>query len=263
MRIVVKLGTSTLTHPTGRINIRRVEKLCKVLCDIKNAGHELILVSSGAIGMGVGKLNLKSRPEDMESIQAAAAVGQCELMYMYDKLFMERNHIVAQILMTGRDFEDQECVRNFEGALHRLLDLGVTPVVNENDCTATAEISVGDNDTLGAIVAIHAEADLLIILSDINGLYREDPRVNPDAEKMDYVYEVNDDIRSLAGNKGSSLSVGGMLTKINAGELVMKKGIDMVIANGRDPEILYRILEGEKIGTRFCAAGPASGSPKD
>ena len=251
MRIVVKLGTSTLTHPTGRINIRRVEKLCKVLCDIKNEGHELILVSSGAIGLGVGKLNMKERPRDMESIQAAAAVGQCELMYMYDKLFMEHNHVVAQILLTGRDFDDKECVANFEAALHRLLDLGVTPVVNENDCIATAEISVGDNDTLGAIVAAHTQADLLIILSDINGLYKEDPRVNPQAEKLDYVHEVTDQIRSLAGNKGSSLSVGGMATKISAGEMVMKEGIDMVIANGHDPEVLYRILQGEPVGTRF------------
>ena len=253
MRIVVKLGTSTLTHPTGRINIRRVEKLCKVLCDIKNAGHELILVSSGAIGLGVGKLNMKERPTDMDSIQAAAAVGQCELMYMYDKLFMERNHVVAQILLTGRDFEDQECVSNFESALHRLLDLGVTPVVNENDCISTSEISVGDNDTLGAIVAIHTQADLLIILSDINGLFREDPRVNPDAEKVDYVYKVDEQIRSLAGNKGSSLSVGGMATKINADKMVMEKGIDMVIANGHDPEVLYHILEGKTVGTRFVA----------
>ena len=251
MRIVVKLGTSTLTHATGRINIRRVEKLCKILCDIKNEGHELILVSSGAIGLGVGKLNMKDRPKDMESIQAAAAVGQCELMYMYDKLFMEHSHVVAQILMTGRDFEDPECVTNFEGALHRLLELGVIPVVNENDCTATAEISVGDNDTLGAIVAIHSNADLLIILSDISGLYLEDPRVNPAAEKVDTVYEVTDEIRSLAGNKGSSLSVGGMMTKITAGEMVMNRGIDMVIANGTTPEVLYQILEGENVGTRF------------
>ena len=251
MRIVVKLGTSTLTHPTGRLHIRRVEKLVKVLSDIKNAGHDLILVSSGAIGMGVGKLNLKGRPEDMATKQAAAAVGQCELMYMYDKLFRDNNHIVAQILMTGKDFDDPVNVENFTATMNCLTDLGAIPVINENDVIATEEIALGDNDSLGAIVACRTGADLLIILSDIDGLYTKDPRDDPEAEKLDVVAEITEDIKKLAGNKGTSLSVGGMVTKIGAAETVTAQGIDMVIANGKNPDILYDILEGKKAGTRF------------
>ena len=176
MRITVKVGTSTLTHPSGHLNIRHVETLCKVLSDAKNAGHEIILVSSGAIGMGVGKLNLTCRPQDMPTKQAAAAVGQCELMYVYDKLFSEYNHTVAQILLTGEDLRDEARHLNFANTLQRLLELGALPIINENDSVATDEIGVGDNDTLGALVAVSVKADLLIVLTDIDGLYTADPR---------------------------------------------------------------------------------------
>ena len=251
MRVVVKLGTSTLTHATGRINIRRVEKLCKILSDIKNAGHELILVSSGAIGMGVGKLNMKEKPADVPTKQACAAIGQCELMYLYDKLFREYSHIVAQMLITGRDIQESETRKHFKDTITRLLELGVTPIINENDSVATEEIMVGDNDTLGAIVARHVEADLLVILSDIDGFYTDDPRTNPDAQIIDVVLSVNDELRDLAGTKGTMLGTGGMVTKIQAAEIAMEAGIDMIIANGKRPELLYRILDGEKVGTKF------------
>ena len=175
MRLVVKVGTSTLAHSTGCINIRHVEELCKVLSDLKNAGHEIILVSSGAIGMGIGKLSLKEKPSDMPTKQAAAAVGQCELMYAYDKLFSEYNHTVAQILVTGLDLEDPTRYHNIKNTMNRLLELGVLPIINENDTVNTDEISVGDNDTLGAIVAVSMHADMLVLLSDIDGLYTADP----------------------------------------------------------------------------------------
>lgn len=251
MRIVVKVGTSTLTHETGRINIRRIENLCKVLSDIKNAGHELILVSSGAIGLGVGKLNLKQKPDDMPTKQAAAAIGQCELMYLYDKKFLEYNHIVAQILITGMDFDNETSSMNFQNTLNRLLELGVMPVINENDSIVTDEISVGDNDTLGAIVAKTAQADLLILLSDIDGLYTANPREDKNAELIDVVFSITPEIEQLAGNKGTSLGTGGMITKIKAAEIAMDAGIDMIITNGMHPDNLYRILDGEKIGTKF------------
>ena len=251
MRIVVKLGTSTLTHKTGRINIRRVEKLTKILSDIRNEGHEMILVSSGAIGMGVGKLNLKEKPDDMATKQAAAAIGQCELMYLYDKLFREYSHMVAQMLITAADVRDDETRQNFQNTMNRLLELGVMPIVNENDSVATEEISVGDNDTLGAVVAKNADADLLIILTDTDGLYTEDPRTSENAQLLDIVFNITPEIRNLAGAKGSKLATGGMLTKLNAAEIAMEAGIDMVIANGTRPELLYDIMDGKKVGTKF------------
>ena len=189
MRIVVKVGTSTLAHSTGRMNIRHVEDLVKVLSDLKNAGHEMILVSSGAIGMGVGKLNLPGKPSDMPTKQAAAAVGQCELMYTYDRLFLQYNHTVAQILLTGEDVDHTERRENFENTMERLLELGSLPIINENDTVATAEIKVGDNDTLGAIVARCVKADLLVLLSDIEGLYTADPRKDPSAKLIPVVEE--------------------------------------------------------------------------
>ena len=179
MRIVVKVGTSTLAHPTGHLNIRHVEELVTVLSDLRNAGHEVILVSSGAIGMGVGKLHLPGKPADIPTKQAAAAVGQCELMYTYDRLFTQYNHTVAQILLTGEDVDHEERRQNFENTINRLLELGALPIINENDTVATAEIKVGDNDTLGAIVACTVNADLLVLLSDIDGLYTADPHQNP------------------------------------------------------------------------------------
>ena len=251
MKIVVKVGTSTLAHATGRLNIRHVEDLVKVLSDLKNAGHEMILVSSGAIGMGVGKLNLPCRPTDMPGKQAAAAVGQCELMYTYDRLFLQYNHTVAQILLTGEDVEHSERRENFENTMERLLELGSLPIINENDTVATAEIKVGDNDTLGAIVARCVKADLLVLLSDIEGLYTADPRKDPSAKLIPVVEEVTPEIEALAGGVGSGLATGGMATKLRAAKMVAEVGCDMIITNGEHPEVLYDIAEGKAVGTRF------------
>ena len=251
MRIAVKVGTSTLTHRTGRIDIRHVEELCKVLSDIKNAGHEVILVSSGAIGMGVGKLNLRGRPEDMPGKQAAAAVGQCELMYVYDKLFGEYSHTVAQILLTGEDLRDKVRHQNFANTLQRLLELGVLPIINENDTISTDEIAVGDNDTLGAMVAVSVGAELLLVLTDIDGLYTADPRRCPDAELIPQVNAITPELLSAAGGGGSALSTGGMATKLSAARICMDAETDMMIVNGARPSILYDVLDGKAVGTRF------------
>ena len=251
MRMVVKVGTSTLTHGTGKLNIRRVEELCKVMSDLKNAGHEMVLVSSGAIAMGVGKLNLLSKPTDMPTKQAAAAIGQCELMYIYDKLFSEYHHTVAQILLTGSDVEDPQRHRNFQNTMFRLLEMGALPVINENDTVATAEIAVGDNDTLGAIVAVNIQADLLVLMSDIDGLYTADPHRDPDAALIPRVNALTPEILALAGGSGSELGTGGMVTKLKAAGLCMGAGCDMIITNGTRPKDLYRIADGEDVGTRF------------
>lgn len=209
MRIVIKIGTSTLAHPTGHLNIRRVEQLCEIMSDIKNAGHELILVSSGAIGMGVGKLGLREKPKDIPSKQAAAAVGQCELMYVYDKLFSEYHHTVAQLLITG------------------------------------------DNDTLAAIVARSVHAEMLILLSDIDGLYTADPHTHPEATLLHHVAGIDDHIREIAGISSSAQGTGGMVTKLHAAEICLGCGCKMVIANGNNPGNLYDILEGKAVGTTF------------
>lgn len=253
MRVVIKVGTSTLAHATGRLNIRHVEELVKVLSDLKNAGHEIVLVSSGAIGMGVGKLLLPGKPTDMATKQAAAAVGQCELMYTYDQLFSQYNHTVAQILLTGDDVENETRFENFKNTIFRLLQLGALPVINENDTVATAEIAVGDNDTLGAIVACSVGADLLVLLSDIDGLYSADPRKHADATLITRVEKITPEIVALADGAGSSLGTGGMTTKIRAAQMVTQKGADMVICNGASPHLLYDIFEGKEIGTRFVA----------
>ena len=255
MRIVIKIGTSTLAHAGGRLNIRRVELLCKVLSDLKNAGCQIVLVSSGAIGMGVGKLGLSGRPKDMPGKQAAAAVGQCELMYTYDKLFAEYNHTVAQILLTADDIQDKRRSSYVHDTLERLLQWGVLPIVNENDAVAIDEIgihtTIGENDSLSAIVAKLVGADMLVLLSDINGLYTGDPRKDPHATLIPVVDAITDEIMSLAGGTGSALGSGGMATKLKAAQLSMEAGIDMIIANGEDPEALYALLEGRNIGTRF------------
>ncbi|MCI9512748.1 MAG: glutamate 5-kinase [Oscillospiraceae bacterium] len=251
MRIVIKVGTSTLTHGTGKLNIRRVESLCKVMSDLKNAGHEVVLVSSGAIAMGVGKLNLTQRPSDMPTKQAAAAVGQCELMYIYDKLFSEYHHTVAQILLTGSDVEDPQRHQNFQNTLFRLLEMGALPVVNENDTVATAEIAVGDNDSLAAIVAVNIHADLLVLMSDIEGLYTADPHKDPDAALIHRVEALTPEIFALAGGAGSGFGTGGMVTKLKAAQLCMEAGCDMIITNGTRPGDLYAIADGENVGTRF------------
>ena len=253
MRIVIKLGTSTLAHPTGLLNIKRVEELCKVMSDLKNAGHEIIIVSSGAIGMGAGKLFLNEKPKDVRTKQAAAAVGQCELMYTYDKLFSEYNHTVAQILITGDDVDHSERRSNFENTMLRLLELGAIPIINENDSVATNEIVIGDNDTLGAIVAKSINADLLILLSDIDGLFTADPHKDKNAVLLETVEEITPEIESMTGGAGSKLGTGGMTTKLNTAKIATGAGIDMVIANGREPAVLYDIIEGKKAGTKFLA----------
>ncbi len=255
MRIVVKVGTSTLAYPTGRLNIRRTESLCKVLSDLMNAGHEIILVSSGAIGMGVGKLGLPSRPSDIPTKQAAAAVGQCELMYTYDRLFADHNRTVAQLLMTGADFQSEERHANFQSTMFRLIELGALPIINENDTVSTAEIRVGDNDTLSALVASSINADLLVLLSDIDGLYTADPHKDQSATLIREVRQLTDQILSLGGEEGSSLGTGGMRTKLHAAEICMDAGCDMIITNGEEPQILYDIVDGISVGTRFYGKG--------
>ena len=251
MRVVVKVGTSTLTHATGRSNIRLIEELCKVLSDIKNAGHEMILVSSGAIGMGVGKMNLPERPEDMPTKQALAAIGQCELMYLYDRLFSEYSHTVAQILLTGEDLRHEERHANFINTIQRLLELGALPIINENDTVATEEVAVGDNDTLAALVAESVRADLLIILSDIDGLYTANPRTDPTAVLIPRVEELTPEILTSAGGSGSALGTGGMATKRHAADICMSAGTEMVIVNGSRPSVLYDVMDGAAVGTRF------------
>lgn len=251
MRIVIKIGTSTLAYPTGHLNIRRVESLCKIMSDIKNAGNELILVSSGAIGMGIGKLGLRQRPDDIPTKQAAAAVGQCELMYIYDKLFSKYNHTVAQLLITGEDIENDTRHNNFSNTLHRLLCLGVIPIINENDTVATKEIVIGDNDTLAAIVAQSVGADKLILLSDIDGLYTSDPHNHPDAKLIPFVHKIDDALLNLAGCSAGNLGTGGMVTKLEAAKICLACGCDMIITNGDTPSHLYDILDGKSVGTTF------------
>ena len=251
MKIVIKIGTSTLAHATGHLNIRRVEQLCKIISDIKNSGHEVILVSSGAIGMGVGKLGLLSRPTDIPTKQAAAAVGQCELMYTYDKLFSEYHHTVAQLLITGEDVANEERHQNFSNTINRLLELGALPIINENDTVSTAELGIGDNDTLAAIVAQSVKADKLVLLSDIDGLYTADPHTDPNARLISKVTVLDDSVTALAGGSNGKQGTGGMVTKLHAAKLCMDCGCDMIIANGADPENLYAIMDGREVGTTF------------
>lgn len=251
MRIVIKVGTSTLAHETGLLNIKRVEQMCKVISDLKNAGHEIILVSSGAIGMGLGKIGLTEKPDDIPTKQAAAAIGQCELMYTYDKLFSEYNHTVAQILLTGAFVAIEDYGKNLNNTLFRLLELGIIPIVNENDTVTTDEIVIGDNDTLGATVAITVKADLLIILSDIDGLYTANPAKHDNVRLIEVVPEITEETERLADGDGSAFGTGGMITKISAAKEVTEKGIDMVIANGKNPDILYDIINGGATCTRF------------
>ena len=251
MRIVVKVGTSTLAYPTGRLNIRHAEELVKVLSDLKNEGHEVILVSSGAIGMGVGKLSLPARPKDTTTKQACAAVGQCELMYTYDKLFAEYSHTVAQLLVTWEDFDHPHRLDNLQNTLERLLQLHAIPIINENDPVACEEYSLGDNDTLAALVAKCIHADLVVLMSDIDGLYTADPHTHPDAKLIPVVEEITPEIEMLAGGAGSALGTGGMLTKVTAAKRATEAGVDMIITNGAHAEVLYDIVEGKPVGTRF------------
>ena len=250
MRIVVKVGTSTLAHPGGRLNIRHTEDLVKVWSDIKNAGHELIVVSSAATGLGVGKLQIQ-KPRDITTKQAAAAVGQCELMYIYDRLFGQYNHTVAQMLLTWEDFDHENRLHNLRNTLERLLELGAIPIINENDPIACEEYSLGDNDTLAALVGECIHADLVVLLSDIEGLHTADPHTHADAKLIPVVEEITPEIEALAGGAGSSLGTGGMLTKISAAKRATAAGADMIITNGARADVLYDIVEGKPVGTRF------------
>ena len=253
MRTVIKIGSSTLTYPTGQLNIRRVEQLCKVMSDLKNGGAEIVLVSSGAIAMGVGKMRLKSRPEDIPGKQAAAAVGQCELMDVYDRFFSTYHHTPAQILLTSEDLRNEERHANFRNTVERLLSWGVIPVINENDTVVTDEIKVGDNDTLSAQVAVSMKADLLILLSDIDGLYTADPHKDKSATVIHRVAEISPEILAMGGDSVSGIGTGGMRTKLQAACLCTAAGCDMLIMNGAEPELLYDAMEGKEVGTRFLA----------
>lgn len=257
-RIVVKVGTSTLTYPNGRLHIRRIEKLVQVLSDLKNSGKEIVLVTSGAIGAGAARLDLPARPRDTRMMQVAAAVGQVDLMYLYHKLFLVYGHVVAQILMTRVITDHDNTRKNLVGTFESLLSLGVVPVVNENDSVAVEEIEAvltfGDNDTLSAVVATLVHADALILLSDIAGLYDQNPCTHPDARLIPVVESV-EQVRSFADGAGGALGTGGMATKLEAASLVTQHGIDMAILDGAAPEKLYALLEGEQVGTYFPAHG--------
>ena len=250
-RIVVKVGTSTLTHSTGLLNLKRIEKIVRQLADVHNQGIQIVLVTSGAIGAGMGKLGHKVRPKTMPEKQAAAAVGQGTLIHMYEKFFSEYGKTIAQILLTKEDIVDKERYSNARNTFFMLLSQGVIPIVNENDAVVTDEISVGDNDTLSAMVTNLIEADLLIILSDIDGLYDSNPRTNPDAKIIYNVAKIPDEIKTFAEGAGSSLGTGGMETKIKAAEIVVTANASMIIAEGSEPNIISDILEGREIGTLF------------
>ncbi len=256
-RIVIKVGTSTLTYENGRLNLRRIEQLVKVICDLTNSGKEIVLVSSGAIGVGVGKLGLKERPSKNREKQALAAVGQCELMFIYDKLFGEYNHNVAQVLLTKFAVDTDHKKQNVINTMETLLEMGIIPIVNENDTCAIDELDgdkIGDNDRLSAIVAEIVNADLLVMLTDIDGLYTKNPKNNPDAEKIEVVEEITDEIRTMASGSGSNRGTGGMITKIIAAEYATSYGIECCIMNGETPKRLYDLFDGKKIGTVFTAA---------
>jgi glutamate 5-kinase len=255
-RIVVKVGTSTLCHGGRGLNFRNIDLLARTLTDIKNAGNEVILVTSGAIGAGSGKLNLPERPSDMRLKQAVAAVGQCELMHIYDKFFGEYGVTVGQILLTRDDVDRPTVKQNLLGTFESLLELGVIPVVNENDSVCIEEIEsehkvFGDNDTLSAVVAVLVSADLLVLLSDIDGLFSSDPRKNKKAKLIPVVEKIDASITALAGGAGSDFGTGGMATKLAAAAIATGHGIDMVITNGENPQNLYEILRGGSVGTLF------------
>lgn len=259
LRIVVKVGTSTLTRDNGALNLHNMDHLARALSDLHGMGHEVILVSSGAIGVGTGKLGLSERPKELRMKQAVAAVGQCELMHLYDKFFGEYGNTVAQILLTGEDVEDAVRSEHLANTFSSLLELGCIPVVNENDSVSSAEIEtgkckvLGDNDTLSAIVARLCKADLLVLLSDIDGLYTADPHKDSNAVLIERVEEITPELKAMAGGAGTWRGTGGMATKLTAAEIAMGAGVDMVITNGSDMEVLYDIVDGKPIGTRFCA----------
>lgn len=258
-RIVVKVGTSTLTRADATVNLRSFDALSRVLSDIHNMGYEVVLVSSGAIVVGAHKLSMSEKPQELNMKQAAAAVGQCELMHLYDKSFAEYGMTVGQILLNAEDMDKPDAKLNLQNTFNALLGLGVIPIVNENDSVSFAEIEsqsghhkvFGDNDALSAVVAVLCGAEKLVLLSDIDGLYEQNPTENPDAALIGEVRVIDDNIRALAWGAGSSRGTGGMIAKLNAAELAMKNGIDMIIANGARPEALYDIVEGKSVGTLF------------
>ncbi len=259
-RIVVKVGTSTLTHDTGSPNLQSIERLTRVLSDLSGFGHEVILVSSGAIAVGTAKLALSEKPKELRMKQAAAAVGQCQIMHLYDKFFTEYNRTVGQILLTGDDVEDPVRAEHLSGTFEALIGKGIIPVVNENDSVSSAEIEtghhkvLGDNDTLSAIVAKLCRADLLILLSDIDGLYDHDPRTDPNARLIHRVERLTDEVLAMGGGAGSWRGTGGMATKLSAARIAVASGCDMVITNGARMNDIYDIVEGKDIGTRFFAS---------
>lgn len=252
-RIVVKVGTSTVTHKTGKINLRRLDRLSRVLTDIKNMGTDVVLVTSGAIGTGVGKLNLPKKPEDIPSRQALAAIGQCELMSIYDKLFGEYGAVTAQILLQNAIAlaEHSETRGHAQNTFNKLFEYGVIPIVNENDSVSVDELINCENDTLSAIVAELIDADLLVLLTDIDGLYDKNPNENTDAKLINEVFEITEEIHTVAGETASNQGTGGMATKIDAAERATKAGIDVIIASGEEPKILYDIIDGKAVGTKF------------
>ena len=252
-RIVIKVGTSSITYPTGKINLGRMEELAKIVSDLKNRGYEIVLVSSGAIGAGVGKMGLDEKPADTKHKQALAAIGQASLVSMYDRFFSEYGYNAAQVLLTKYVFDAEQKYNNTKNAFMTMLEYGVIPIVNENDVVSTDELEFGDNDTLSAYVAVLVDADLLIIMSDIDGLYDCDPSDNPDARIIPVVTKIDDGILSAAGGAGTRRGTGGMKTKLHAAEIVMKSGIDMIITNGKNIENLYDIADGKEIGTFFKA----------
>lgn len=250
-RIVVKVGTSTLTYETGKLNLRRIEHLARVLCGLKNMGKEVILVSSGAIVVGMSKLGMEKRPESTREKQAAAAVGQCELINIYGRFFSEYGYNVAQILLTKDILDHDHREKNAVNTFNTLLGLGTVPIVNENDSISIEEIEFGDNDTLSAIVAVLTKSDVLIILSDIDGMYDSDPRKNEEARLMRVIKEIDDSVLNMAGGSGSYQGTGGMQTKVHAAQIATERGIDVIVANGDHPEILYDIIDGKAVGTKF------------
>ncbi|MDR1002651.1 MAG: glutamate 5-kinase [Oscillospiraceae bacterium] len=255
-RIVIKVGTSTITHENGKPNIRRIDLLCRVISDLGNSGREIIFVTSGAIGMGVGKLGLPERPVTIPQRQACAAIGQCELMFLYDKFFSEYGRNTAQVLLTGDIIENDKQRANVVECINALLAMNIIPVVNENDTVAIDELAghnIGDNDNLSAIVAQMTGAGSLILLTDIDGLYDTDPRSNDDAVRLPVVLSIDDSIRALAGGTGSTRGTGGMITKLSAAERACAAGIDTYIASGENPACLYDIVEGKSAGTHFVA----------
>lgn len=254
-KIVVKVGTSTVTYPTGKLNLARLERLARVLCDIKNEGRDVVLVTSGAVASGLGRLGLAKNHKTTQEKQALAAIGQGILMQIYEKLFGEYGVVAAQVLLTKDVVDEEKKMLNVKNTFEQLFKFGAIPVVNENDVVAIEELEFGDNDTLSAYVATIIEADLLVILSDINGLYSCDPRIDKNAELIEEVCEIDSYIENIAGGAGSANSTGGMQTKIEAAKIAMQSNIPMIIANGENPNILRDILDGKNVGTLFICKG--------